>query len=109
MIDIDIVITRVSGVERSDLEQWIQAHLVTAEITDGQFMFHEVDVARIRLIRELRDDMEVNEAALPVVMSLLDQLYDMRRRMRQLGLVLEEATTADVRRDVIHRLIALEG
>ena len=39
-------------------------------------------MARVRLILELRDEFDVNEAALPVVLGLLDQLYDLRRRLR---------------------------
>jgi chaperone modulatory protein CbpM len=41
-------------------------------------------VARARLIVELRDTAEVNDAAMPVVLSLLDQLYDLRRQLRRL-------------------------
>jgi len=36
----------------------------------------------VRLIQDLRDRLEINEAALPVVLMLLDQLYDLRRRMK---------------------------
>jgi chaperone modulatory protein CbpM len=39
----------------------------------------------VRLILELRDLMQVNEEALPVVLSLLYQIYELRRRMRALG------------------------
>jgi chaperone modulatory protein CbpM len=45
----------------------------------------------VRLIRELRDELAVNEEALPVVLSLLDQLYALRRRVRAMGVVLREA------------------
>ena len=40
----------------------------------------------MRLILELREDMAVNEEALPVVLSLLDQLYELRRRLREMGM-----------------------
>jgi chaperone modulatory protein CbpM len=46
-------------------------------------------VARIRLIVELRDVLEIDEPALPTVLSLLDQLYGLRRQMRQLNTALE--------------------
>ena len=35
--------------------------------------------------------MQVNEEALPVVLSLLDQLYALRRRLRRLGITVDEA------------------
>ena len=48
-------------------------------------VFHEIDVERVRLILELRDRLAVDETALPVVLSLLDQVYALRRRLRELG------------------------
>ena len=42
-------------------------------------------MARVRLIRELRHDLEIEEETLPVVLSLLDQLYANRRRLRALS------------------------
>ena len=85
MISIELVLTLVSGLQRPDLERWIVHRLVLPDSTAGGYAFQEVDVARIRLIRELRDDLSVNEEALPIVLSLLDQLYEVRRRMRELG------------------------
>ncbi len=55
----------------------------------GQWRFQDIDVARIRLIVELRDVLEIDEPALPTVLSLLDQLYGLRRQMRQLNTALE--------------------
>lgn len=84
MIGIEIVVARLSGLQRADLERWIANGWVRPDGAAGGYVFREVDVARARLIRDLRDEMDVNEAALPVVLSLLDQLYDLRRRMRDL-------------------------
>ena len=67
-----------------DLERWIAFKWVRADGTLGRYVFQDIDVARVRLILELRDDLEVNEAALPVVLLLLDQLYDLRREMLRL-------------------------
>jgi DNA-binding transcriptional MerR regulator len=39
-----------------------------------QELFDEDDLARIRLIHELQQDFGVNEAAIPVVLHLIDQL-----------------------------------
>ena len=50
-----------------------------------------MDIARLRLILELRDEMEVGETAMPVVLSLLDQLHASRRHMRRLCEMLDAA------------------
>lgn len=40
--------------------------------------FGEIDVARIKLIRQLSEEMDINEEALQVVLSLLDYIYERR-------------------------------
>lgn len=84
MMTIDRLIAEIGQVERADLERWIREGWVRPEGEPDAYRFVEIDVARVRLICTLRTDMEVNEAALPVVLSLLDQLYDTRRQMRAL-------------------------
>ena len=44
--------------------------------------FHEIDVARVRLIHDLRSGMDVGEDAMPLVLSLLDQVYELRSRLK---------------------------
>jgi chaperone modulatory protein CbpM len=84
MITIEMVITQIPGLRREDLERWIGNSWVRPDDHAGSYGFHEIDIARVRLIVELRDQMEVDEHALPVVLALLDQLYDTRRRMHDL-------------------------
>lgn len=52
--------------------------------------FDEADVARVRLICELRYDLDVEEASLPLVLSLMDQLYGLRRSMRAIAAAVAE-------------------
>ncbi len=85
MISIELVVTQISGLEREDLERWIANDWVRPEVEADGYLFSDIDVARARLIKELCSDMELDERALPVVLSLLDQLYDLRRYVRSLG------------------------
>ena len=109
MISIDVLIAQVSGLQRQDLERWIDNAWVRPDVLAGDYAFREIDVARVRLIQELRDEMEVNEGALPVVLSLLDQLYDLRRRMRELGDALCYTTPCEVRREIAAHLSMRES
>ena len=104
MISIEVLIAELAGLPRADLERWIDNAWVRPERLAGSYQFREIDVARVRLIQELRDEMDVNEGALPVVLSLLDQLYDLRRRMRQLGDALCQTVPCEVRRDLAAHL-----
>ena len=104
MITIDVLVAQVSGLSRDDLERWISNKWVRPDRQAGGYVFREIDVARVRLIREMRDELEVNEAALPVVLSLLDQLYDLRRHMRDLHEAFAHIAPEDVRRKVAEHL-----
>jgi len=104
MISIDVVIGQVSGLTRQDLERWILNQWVRPDDLNGGYVFREIDVARVRLIQELRDEFQINEDALPVVLSLLDQLYTQRRRMRELYSALRRTAPDEVRRTLARHL-----
>jgi chaperone modulatory protein CbpM len=104
MISIEVLITQVSGVGRQDVERWITHGWVRPDGAPGQYVFHEIDVARVRLIRQLNQEMQVNEDALPVVLSLLDQVYALRRRMREIGDALGRTASDETRERLIRHL-----
>jgi chaperone modulatory protein CbpM len=82
MIDIAAVCRLVGGIEVTELERWIVARWVLPERDGSAYVFHEVDVARVRLIVEMKQDMALDEEAIPLVLRLLDQVYALRRRLR---------------------------
>jgi chaperone modulatory protein CbpM len=85
MITLDILCARFTALNPDDLRRWIAEGHVRTDRAADDLIFTEIDVERVRLILELRDLMQVNEEALPIVLSLLDQMYELRRRMRALG------------------------
>lgn len=105
MITIDVVIAQVSGLSLGELEGWIANEWVKPERQSGHYAFAEIDVARVRLILQLRDEMDVNEAALPVVLSLLDQLYDLRRHLRDFNDAIERVVPSDIRLRLTEHLV----
>jgi len=104
MISIEILVTQLSGLQRQDLERWILNEWVRPDGQSGDYLFRDIDVARVRLIRELRDEMQITEDALPVVLSLLDQLYDQRRLMRELSDALLRIVPEDIRQNLARHL-----
>jgi chaperone modulatory protein CbpM len=85
MISVEVLLSEIPSLPRQDLDRWISKAWIRPDGRPGAYAFHDIDVARVRLIQELRDDLDVNELALPVVLLLLDQLYDLRRRLRELS------------------------
>lgn len=76
-------------ISQGDLRRWITERWVLPIEQDGGFQFDEVDLARVRLIAELRDDLAVNDEAVPVILQLLDQVYELRRRLSELQQAIE--------------------
>jgi len=69
----------------SELHAWIEQSWVLPVEDNGDLYFDDADVARVRLIAELRNDLGVNEDAIPVVLRLLDQVYSLRRALADLN------------------------
>lgn len=84
MIGLDQLLARFAGLERAELLRWVENRWVLPDIAGERFEFRQVDVARVELIRHVRDDLAVNDEAMTLVLGLLDQVYDLRRQMRRL-------------------------
>ena len=85
MITFESLCRMVEGIEPRELERWIDERWVLPESRSEGYVFHEIDVARVRLIVELKHDLAIGEEAMPVLLNLLDQLYAMRRRLKGLA------------------------
>jgi chaperone modulatory protein CbpM len=46
--------------------------------------FTAIDIARVRLIRQLRTELDINDQAIPIVLHLLDQLYETRAAVNRI-------------------------
>ena len=97
-------IARTSGaMPTSAIIQWVEQGWVVPDTADAGLVFHEIDVARVRLIHDLRRDMEIGEDAIPLVLSLLDQVYELRSRMNAILRALS-SQSEDVRVAVLDAL-----
>jgi chaperone modulatory protein CbpM len=84
MIVLDDLLRQISGLDRRELMRWVENRWVLPERRDQTWLFHEVDVARVELILEIRQEFAIDEEALPVVLGLLDQVYELRRQLRRM-------------------------
>ena len=63
---------------------WIDAEWLLPATSEMKFMFSEVDLARARLIRDLKVDLGVNDDGIAIVLHLLDQLHGLRHLLRDM-------------------------
>jgi chaperone modulatory protein CbpM len=103
---ITAVVALFADLPEAELTTWVARGWVQPDQgapDAGAWEFHEIDVARVRLIHDLRHSMEIGEETMPLVLSLLDQIYTLRGTMRDLLRALE-TQPPDVRTSVLAAL-----
>jgi chaperone modulatory protein CbpM len=76
MMRVDDLVAAIAALQRSDLEAWIREELIVPRQEAGAPLFSDMEYARVRLISTLHYELEIDADTLPVVLSLIDQLYD---------------------------------
>jgi chaperone modulatory protein CbpM len=102
-LDEHSVVERVSRVTLRELRLWVREGWVRPARGEAGPVFDDIDVARVRLLCELRKDMSISRGTLPVVLTLIDNLNRTRRDLRNLTEALQEQPE-DVRRAVTRSL-----
>jgi chaperone modulatory protein CbpM len=90
-------------VNRNDLEVWIERSWVRPARQGKDWLFVEEDIARIDLICDLAHDLDMDSDAVDIILSLVDQVYALRRSLRSLTQAVGELP-ADSRREVLDRM-----
>ena len=83
----------LSGMEHETLNAWIEEAWLIPSYSSAEPSFSDIDVARARLIRDLKIDLGVNDAGVGVILNLLDQLHGLRRTMRVVREVVRRTAT----------------
>jgi chaperone modulatory protein CbpM len=107
MIGTDELVRRFSGLDRLELTRWIENRWLLPDDAGEGWVFHEVDVARVELILDIRREFAIDDEAMALVLSLLDQVYSLRRQMRRLCEALECQPPAV--RDAIRQALPGDG
>ena len=72
-----------AAVDRSTLEAYVARAWVRPVSAPEGWYFEEIDIARLQLVWHLAETMQVNDAGIDIVLSLLDQLYGLRAQLQQ--------------------------
>lgn len=98
-----MVLTEIRRLTRRDLSLWMREGWVRPAMSEAGPVFDEIDVARLRLLCDLRKEMALPLDAVPVVLTLIDRLHQTRRDLHVLMEALADQPQ-DVRRAVFDRL-----
>ena len=104
MMTLSEVVLTVQRIDRVELSRWIELGWVAPERREPEEpAFSDLDVARVCLICDLVHDMAVEEETVPLVLSLLDQVYSLRRQMNALTSAIQRQPE-DTRRAILDLL-----
>lgn len=103
MLRLTAVVAQFPDLAEVELRGWIERGWVRAEWQDPDWVLDDIDVARVRLVYDVRHMMGVTEDAIPLVLSLLDQIYGLRAQMRAVAQAVERQP-ASVREAILAAL-----
>lgn len=83
------VIREVRRISLDELRLCVEEGWVRPARAEIGPVFDELDIARLRLICDLREELALPDDALPVILSLIDQLHGMRRELHRLASAVE--------------------
>jgi chaperone modulatory protein CbpM len=87
-------------IEADLLEAWIEAGWIMPQPDAESRQFSDVDVARARLIHDLKGGMGVNDEGVAIILDLIDQIHGVRATLRNL-LACLQAQPDSVRRKIM--------
>jgi chaperone modulatory protein CbpM len=99
MMRVTAVVALFPDLRESELLSWVDRGWVRPEGDEPDFVFQEIDIARVRLIHDFRHSMSVAEDTMPLVLSLLDQVYTLRGQLQAVARAVEgqpEAVRASI-------------
>jgi chaperone modulatory protein CbpM len=79
-----------SGLKHETLNVWLEEQWLIPSESPIEMCFSDIDVARAKLILDLQVDLGVNNEGVGVILTLVDQLHDMRRILMQLHHVVQK-------------------
>lgn len=88
------IIARLGTVTVIELRSWVELGWLRPALRDGEPDWSEADVARAALIADLRENLGINEEAMPVVLNLIDQVYGLRHELKRVLDAVEEQPEA---------------
>lgn len=88
---------RAADLPTEKLELWVEYEWLIPEPTASGPRFSETDVARVRLIREMKDDFGANDEGVHIILHLLDQLYGVRRLLAEARAATQDTSNQDPR------------
>jgi chaperone modulatory protein CbpM len=90
------------------VERWVARGLLRPSGTADAWYFEQIDVARVRLLSELVDEVGFDDDSAETVVALVDQVHTLRGQLGLLGRAIAEQppTTREAIAAALKRMVA---
>lgn len=99
----DEVVATVTRLTRSQLVRFIDDAFVRPETGKSGYVFRRIDIARLELLCDLSQDLELDETVLGIVVSLIDQLHAARHDLKRMARAID-ALPHDLRDEIMRHV-----
>jgi chaperone modulatory protein CbpM len=99
----DEVVATVTRLTRSQLVRFVEADFVKPAPDPDGYVYRRVDIARLELLCDLTVDLDLDDMALGIVISLIDQLHAARRDLADMTAAID-ALPPDLKAQVLAAL-----
>src|SRR3569833_2093547 len=97
------IIAQFAKLDHNVLTTWVDEGLVKPERDHEGYLFDQVDQSRVALACDLHYRMGLEHASRPIILSLVDQIHDVRHQLRTITLALVNQPES-VRLEIMRRL-----
>jgi len=108
MTSLDELLRLHGGLTAVHVERWVARGLLRPRESGENWSFEQVDVARVRLLAELGEDIGLDDDTVDTVVSLVDQVHTLRGQLGLLARAIAEQP-ADTREAIAVALQRLGG
>ena len=78
----DELVSAVANLTRKRLISFVEAEIIVPVQSDAGHVYRHIDIARIELLCDLSEHFDLQDDALGIVISLVDQLHGVRAELR---------------------------
>ena len=95
-----------NGITSVRIERWVSRGLLRPLGETDDWTFEQIDVARVRLLAELGDDIGLDEDTVEAIVGLIDHVHTLRGQLELLARAIAEqpAATREAIAAVLQRL-----
>jgi chaperone modulatory protein CbpM len=79
-----------SHLDTPTLNAWVEAEWLMPMPCGTAYQFSDADLARTRLIKDLKADFGVNDEGITIILHLLDQLHGLRSLLKDIAAEMSE-------------------